>query len=54
MKDELGGKIIREFIGLREKTYSYSRGNNSENKKVKDRKKCIIKENLNLKTIKIA
>ena len=23
LKDELGGKIIEEFVGLREKTYSY-------------------------------
>ena len=23
MKDELGGKIIKEFVGLKAKTYSY-------------------------------
>ena len=30
MKDELGGKIMREFAALRAKTYSYLTKNNSE------------------------
>ena len=39
MKDELGGKIIMEFITLRPKTYSYLK----EDKKTKGTKKCLIK-----------
>ena len=39
MKDELGGKIITEFVTLRPKTYSYCK----EDKKAKGTKKCIIK-----------
>ena len=34
MKDELGGKIMREFVSLRPKMYSYKVGN-SEPKKCK-------------------
>ena len=33
MKDGLGGKIMREFVGLRAKTYSYSIDHSSEGKK---------------------
>ena len=28
MKDKLGGQIVKEFIGLRAKTHSYSKDNN--------------------------
>ena len=43
MKDELGGKIITEFVTLRPKTYSYSTDDDKEDKKAKGTKKCIIK-----------
>ena len=32
-KDELGGKIMKEFCALRAKTYAYSMNDNSEMKK---------------------
>ena len=43
MKDELGGKIITEFITLRPKTYSYLTDDYKEDKKAKGTKKCVIK-----------
>ena len=43
MKDELGGKIIREFVTLRPKTYSYLTDDGKEDKKAKGTKKCVIK-----------
>ena len=43
MKDELGGKIITEFVTLRPKTYSYMTGDGKEDKKPKGTKKCVIK-----------
>ena len=39
MKDELGEKIVKKFVGLRAKTYSYLIDDGSENKKAKDTKK---------------
>ena len=42
MKDELGGEIMKEFVSLRLKMYSYRAGN-SEPKKCKGIKKCIVK-----------
>ena len=41
MKDELGGKIMKEFIGLRLKMYSYKIGDKDEPKKCKGIKKTI-------------
>ena len=44
MKDELGGKIITEFVTLKPKTYSYLTDDGKEDKKAKGTKKCIIKK----------
>ena len=44
VKDELGGKIITKFVGLRAKTYSYLIDDGSEDKKAKSTKKCVIKK----------
>ena len=46
MKDELGGKIITEFVTLRPKTYSFLTDDGKENKKAKGTKKCIIKKKI--------
>ena len=43
MKDELGGKIITEFVTLRPKTYSYLTDDCKEDKKAKGRKKFKIR-----------
>ena len=43
MNDELGRKIMREFVGLRAQTYSYLIDDSSQNKKAKGTKKCVIK-----------
>ena len=42
MKDELGGGIIKEFVALRPKAYSYKTEDGIELKKAKGTKKCII------------
>ena len=44
MKDELGRKIITEFVILMPKTYSYLTGDGKEDKKAKGTKKCVIKK----------
>ena len=38
MKDELGGQIMKKFVGLRAKTYSYLKYNNDKDKKAKGTK----------------
>ena len=43
-KDELGGKIMKEFCALRAKTYSYLMDDNSEVKKSKGTKSVIKRE----------
>ena len=43
MKVKLGGKIIKEFVAVRPKTYSYLIDESNTNKKVKGTKKCVIK-----------
>ena len=43
MQDELGGRVITEFVALRPKTYSYLTDDCKEDKKAKGTKKCAIK-----------
>ena len=45
MKDELGGEIMKEFVSLRPKMYSYRVGN-VEPKKCKGIKKCVVKKTI--------
>ena len=45
-KDELGGKIMKEFCALRAKTYTYLMEDDSEMKKAKGVKRCVIKRRL--------
>ena len=52
MKDEFGGQIMKEFVGLRTKKYSYSKDNNDEDKKGTGTKKCIIKRKLKVQDYK--
>ena len=35
MKDELSGQIMKEFVGVKAKTYSYLKSNNNEKEKQK-------------------
>ena len=42
MKDELYGKIMTKFFGLRAKTFIYLIDDASEDKKTKGTKKCLI------------
>ena len=45
MKHELGGQMMKKFVGLGANTYSYL-NNNGDDKKVKGIKKSVIKRNL--------
>ena len=52
MKDELGGQIMKEFVGLRAKTYSNLKENNDEDKRAKGTKMCVIKRKLKFQDYK--
>ena len=45
-KDELGGRIMKEFIGLRPKCYSYLTYDGNVDKKAKGTKKCVKKKEI--------
>ena len=45
-KDELGGKIMKEFLALRAKTWAYLMDHDTEHRKGTGTKKCIIKRRL--------
>ena len=45
-KDQLGEKIMTEFVSLRAKAYAYLIEDNSGHKKAKGTNKCVIKREL--------
>ena len=51
-KDELGRKIMKEFVALRAKTYAYGTDDDDEKKKATGTKKCVIKRELMFKNYK--
>ena len=53
MKDELGGRVITEFVALKRKTYSYLTDDCKEDKKAKGTKKCVIKRMIKFDDYKI-
>ena len=52
MTNELGGKIMTKFVGLRAKSYSYLINDGSEVKKAKGTKKCVLKRKLKFENYK--
>ena len=48
-KDELGGKVMKVFVGIRSKTLAYLMDDDSEHKKCKGTKKCVVKRKLMFK-----
>ena len=42
----LGGKVMKEFCALRAKTYTYLMEDDSEMKKAKEVKRCVVKRRL--------
>ena len=52
MKDELGGKIMTEFVALRPKLYAYRKLNGKEDKRCKGTKKCLAKKTLDFNEYK--
>ena len=45
-KDEVGGKVIDEFVGLRAKLYLYKMFEGEESKKCKGVKKSVVKKSI--------
>ena len=53
MNDKLVGQIMKKFVGLRPKTYSYLKENKrEENKRAKVTKKCVAKRKLQFEDYK--
>ena len=48
-KDELGGKIMTEFCALGAKAYAYKLDDDTEMKKAKGTKKCVVKREITFK-----
>ena len=45
-KDEAAGKVIKEFVGLRSKLYSYKMDEGKENKRCKGIKKAVVEKSI--------
>ena len=45
-KDEVAGKVIKEFVGLRAKLYSYKMDEGKENKRCKGIKKAVVEKSI--------
>ena len=53
MKDELGGKIMTEFVAIRAKMYAYRKIDKGvEEKRCKGTKKCVVSEGLTFEDYK--
>ena len=50
-KDEEAGKIIKEFVGLRAKLYSYKMDEGKENKRCKGIKKAVVEKKYNTRKL---
>ena len=51
-KDELGGKIMTDFVALRPKAYAYLDDHGNKHKKSKGTKRCLIKQKLMFQNFK--
>ena len=51
-KDEAGGKIVSEFVGLRPKLYAYKMHEGKEEKRCKGVKKAVVKRSINFEDYK--
>ena len=51
-KDELGGKIMKEFHALRAKVHTYLMDDDIKNKKAKGVKRCVIRRALMIENYK--
>ena len=54
MKDEMGGNVIKEFVALRSKLYSYRKLGGKKEKKCKGIKKGVVKRTLTFEDYKLA
>ena len=52
MKDELGGKIMTEFVALRSKLYAYRKFDGTEDKRAKGTKKCVVDKTIKFQNYK--
>ena len=52
MKNELGRQIMKKFVELQRKTYSYLKDNDDDYKNAKDTKRCVVKRRPNFQDYK--